>query len=333
MPSPKVSSAQLNLIHDALKSSSPINHRREWNDSYLSLVRGRFPFGWDQFESRLMVPGVVTPKRHFTHPRWDGQAFPGRTLLLHYEQGLGDTLMFIRYAPLVKALGGTVVFASQAQLSDLVATVEGIDQVVPKGTPPPPFDFHFPLLSLPWLFRTTLNTIPGPVPYLQLPSTVPNRASLAELLRPKEGQLKVGLAWKGSSDHPRDKERSVAPGVLSPLQDLPHIAWYGFQREEGIAQPFSSVCNLGPKLSNFSDSAFALQHMDLLITVDTAIAHLAGALGVPALVLLTHKPDWRWMLERSDTPWYPTLRLYRQPQPGDWKSVIQKIQLDLTQNC
>jgi len=160
--------------------------------AHAALLYGDMPQGWDLYESRLLEPGLTMPERHFTHPRWNGEPFPGKTLLLHYEQGLGDTLMFVRYAPQVKALGGRVILAAQKSLADLVATCDGIDVVVPKGTPPPPFDLHFPLLSLPWLFRTELASIPEEVPYLRVPDLVPNRLAITEFLAASEGRIRVG---------------------------------------------------------------------------------------------------------------------------------------------
>jgi len=295
------------------------------------LLYGEMPQGWDLYESRLLAPGLSMPQRHFTHPRWDGEPFPGKTLLLHYEQGLGDTLMFVRYASRVKALGGRVLLAAQKPLADLVATCPGIDEVIPKGSPVPPFDFHFPLPSLPWLFRTELASIPAEIPYLRVPPHVPNRQKLTERLALGEGRLRVGLTWKGSSDHPRDAQRSISAATLSPLDGLPEVAWYNFQWEDDLAVPFPGVLPLGHLLSTFSDTAFALNAMDLLITVDTAVAHLAGALGIPTLLLVTNIPDWRWLMDRDDSPWYPTVRIYRQPLPGDWASVIEQVMFDLQQ--
>jgi len=297
--------------------------------AHARLLYGEMPEGWDLYEARLRAPGLTMPQRHFTHPRWDGEPFQGKTLLLHYEQGLGDTLMFVRYASRVKALGGRVLLAAQGPLSDLVATCPGIDEVIAKGSPVPPFDVHFPLPSLPWLFRTELASIPAEIPYLRVPRHVPNRLALTELLAPRSGRLRMGLAWKGSSDHPRDAQRSVPPDCLNPLAQLPGVTWYSFQRESDLADPLPGILPLGHLLSNFSDSAFALEAMDLLITVDTAVAHLAGALGIPTLLMVTNIPDWRWLMDRVDSPWYPTLRLYRQPVPGDWNSVVQNILTDL----
>jgi Tetratricopeptide repeat len=297
--------------------------------AHAMLLYGEMPQGWDFYEARLLAPGLTMPQRHFTHPRWNGEPFPGKTLLLHYEQGLGDTLMFVRYASHVKALGGRVLLVAQKSLADLVATCPGIDRVIPRGSPVPPFDCHFPLPSLPWMFRTEVESIPASIPYLRVPAQVPNRQGLTERLALGEGLLRVGLAWKGSSDHPRDAQRSMPAESLSPLAGLPEVAWYSFQREDGLATPFPGIHSLGPLLSTFSDTAFALNAMDLLITVDTAVAHLAGALGIPTLLMVTTIPDWRWLMDRSDSPWYPTLRLYRQPVPGDWGSVVQCILVDL----
>jgi hypothetical protein len=237
--------------------------------------------------------------------------------------------MFVRYAPLVKALGGRVILAAQRPLAEVVATCPGIDEVIPKGGSVPPFDIHFPLLSLPWLFRTELASIPAEIPYLRVPPHVPNRQGLMDQLALGEGQIRVGLAWKGSGDHPRDAQRSMPTATLSPLAALPGVAWYSFQREDDLVDPFPGILPLGPLLSTFSDTALALQAMDLLITVDTAVAHLAGAMGIPTLLLVTNIPDWRWLMDRDDSPWYPTLRLYRQPAPGDWNSVVQCVLSDL----
>jgi hypothetical protein len=326
---PGLSGAQRDTVRRMLLKGRAPDPRAECDRAYATLMNGDMPSGWDQYESRLQVPDLITPKRYFTHPRWNGDPFPGKTLLLHYEQGLGDTLMFVRFAPQVKARGGRVVLAAQAALADLVATCQGIDEVVPKGTPPPPFDFHMPLLSLPWLFRSDLNSIPGDIPYLRTPRLVPSRSEIERLLARTKEPIRVGLAWKGSEFHPRDSERSIPSKTLEPFQGLPGAAWYSFQREEGLELPFAGIQDMGRLLSNFSDTAFALEAMDLLITVDTAVAHLAGALGIPVLLLVTYLPDWRWMKGRDDSPWYPTMRIYRQLTAGDWNAVVQRVMADL----
>ncbi len=299
--------------------------------SYLNLRFGKLPLGWEQYEVRFQVLRQFKFKLGPSQqPVWDGEPFPGKTVLLHWEQGFGDTLMFIRFAPLAKARGGQVVVVVQAPLVDLVGTCPGVDQVVAYGDPLPSFDFHLSLLSLPRVFRTSLDEIPGNIPYLDVPGRVPNREWLAQVLAASEGRTRIGYAWAGNSAFRNDKRRSIAPSLLAPLAELPGVAWHSFQLPETEVLPLPSV-SLAPLLSNFSDTAYALSGMDLVITVDTALAHAAGALGIPTLLMLPFFPDWRWLLERSDSPWYPTMRIYRQPRPGDWESVIGEILRDLGQ--
>ena len=298
--------------------------------SFLSLLLGDMPLGWEQFEIRFRVPSQqVSITGPFDQPLWDGAPFPGKTLLLHWEQGFGDSLMFIRYASLAKTLGGEVVVLAQPVLAELMATCPGVDRVIAHGDSLPPFDLHLPLLSLPRVFQTRLDSIPAAVPYLDVPERVPNREWLARVLAASEGRMRIGYAWAGRPSHLNDRLRSLSPAFLAPLAGLPGVAWHSFQLPAVEDAPIPSV-NLAPLLSNFSDTAYALSGMDLVITVDTALAHAAGALGIPTLLMLPFDPDWRWMLERSDSPWYPTMRIYRQPRPGDWDSVIQGILRDLT---
>jgi hypothetical protein len=301
---------------------------RDYEEACMRLLYGEFGPGWRLYEARRKVPGLVDPVRAFPQPAWDGTPFPGRTLLLHWEQGFGDTLMFLRYASRAKALGGRVLLLAQRELADLAGTCAGIDQVLAEGADLPPFDLQASLLSLPALLGTTLESIPAEVPYLDVPGRVPNRGSLAEVLAASAGQVRVGLAWSGRPTHKRDAERSLDPALLAPLAELPGVAWHSFQRDDP-RRPLPGMVSLGPLLSSFSDTAYALSGMDLVVSVDTALVHLAGALGVPALVLLPFGPDFRWLLHRADSPWYPTLRLYRQPLPGDWGSVLAAVCRDL----
>ena len=301
-----------------------------WNRSLVGLRLGDMPGGWDQYEARWQVPGLIIPKRDFSQPRWEGQPFHGQTLLLHFEQGLGDTLMFVRYAKHAKALGGRVLLAAQVPLADLVATCPGVDEVIPHGSPIPPFDFHLPLMSLPSVFRTDLASIPAEIPYLGIPEVVPNREWIARTLAVSEGKTRIGLAWAGSRTHKGDAQRSISPSAFGVLRDLPRIAWHSFQIDTTELPPLSGLVTLDPMLRNLSSTAYALSGMDLVITVDTALAHLAGALGIPILLLLPFLPDWRWLLGREDSPWYPTMRLYRQSVPGDWSGVLRRVVADLT---
>lgn len=302
--------------------------RVELELSHLTLLFGDMPLGWVQYESRWEVPGLIKPVRELSQPRWEGEPFPGKTLLLHWEQGLGDTLMFVRYMPQVKALGGRVLLAAQVPLADLVATCQGVDEVIPHGAPLPPFDLQLPLLSLPRVFGTDLKSIPADIPYLGIPDRVPNRQRLAQTLAGSEGKVRIGIAWAGSPTHKNDATRSIPRKVLSLLAGLPGVAWHSLQLGEGVP-PLPGVVVLDPMLRNLSDTAYAISGMDLVITVDTAIAHLAGALGVPTLLLLPFLPDWRWLLGREDSPWYPSMRIYRQPQPGDWEAVLRQVVHDL----
>ena len=329
MPHP-LASAQGELteigVHDLLIPPASV----AWNRSLLSLRLGDMPGGWDQYEARWLMPGLVVPERNFPQPRWQGQPFARRTLLLHFEQGLGDTLMFVRYATQAKALGGRVLLAAQVPLADLVATCPGVDEVIPHGAPLPPFDFHLPLLSLPAVFRTTLDSIPAEVPYLDIPTTVPNREWIARTLAVSQGQTRIGLVWAGSRTHKGDAQRSIPPSVFEALGALHDVAWYSFQIDTVDLPSLPGLISLDPMLRNLSSTAYALSGMDLVITVDTALAHLAGALGIPTLLLLPFFPDWRWLLGREDSPWYPTLRLYRQSMPGDWSGVLGRVVADLS---
>ncbi|MDR3684472.1 MAG: tetratricopeptide repeat protein [Geothrix sp.] len=295
----------------------------------LDLRLGNLPRGWARYESRLECPGLIVPKRDFSQPRWKGGPFEGKTLLVHFEQGLGDTFMFLRYVTRVKALGGRVLLEVQPALADVAATCPGADEVVPYGSPLPTFDLHISLLSLPWVFGTDLQSIPAEVPYLSVPERVPNRDRITELLAASEGSIRVGLAWAGSPGHKRDSERSLPPALLAPLTALPGVSWYSFQLGATEEPPLPGLVSLDPSIRNFSDTAYALTSMQLVITVDTALAHLAGAMGIPTLLLVAFLPDFRWMMGREDSPWYPTMRIYRQPVPGAWGAVLRQVVGDL----
>jgi len=302
----------------------------DFEKACLRLRFGDMPQGWLDYEVRWRIPEFSAPEQHYPEPRWDGSAFVGRTLLVYWEQGFGDTLMFLRYLPQVKALGGRVLLVAQSQLADLAATCPGADQVIAHGDPLPPFDLQCPLLSLPAVLRTELASIPSEIPYLDVPERVPNRVGLARALAPSKGRTRVGLVWGGSTLHRNTAKRNVPAELLAPLQSLPGIAWFNFQVGGADETPFPDMVPMEKLLSNFSDTAYALSAMDLLISVDTAVAHLAGAMGIPTLLLLSSLPDWRWMMGREDSPWYPSMRLYRQNVPGDWEGVVEQLLADLS---
>ena len=300
-----------------------------WERACVDLLFGDMPSGWDGFESRWGLPEIQGQRRRFAKPPWQGENPAGKTLLLHCEQGFGDTLMFLRYVPMVKAMGARVFLLVQPELAGLAATCAGADEVVVEGGPLPAFDLHLPLMSLPRIFRTGLATIPAETPYLDVPERVPHRRALAEALAAAGPRIRVGIAWAGRATHARDRQRSIPAEALAPLGSLPGVAWYAFQLGAREGPPLPGWVSLAPLLGDFSDTAYALSGMDLVITVDTALAHLAGALAIPTLMLVSYLPDWRWLMGRDDSPWYPTLRLYRQPAFGDWGSVVQAIRKDL----
>lgn len=298
--------------------------------AYLTLQTGRMPEGWDLYESRWRVPGGIV-KPSFLPPEfeWNGEPFRGKTLLLYYEQGFGDMFHFVRYASMVKARGGQVLLACLHAQADVLATCPGIDDVIPvvhgRPGPTPGFDLHFPVCSLPRIFRTDLQSIPAPIPYLDVPSWVPNREAICRILdQPRRG-LRIGCAWAGNPGHPHDNLRSIHPETFVALEAIQGAEWFSFQHGKDGRGPFPGITAMAPFIKNFSDTALALSGMDMVISVDTAVAHLAGAMGIPVYLLLSTPCDWRWLLGRQDSPWYPSIRIFQQPRPGDWAPVIAEV--------
>ncbi len=302
----------------------------EYERGYLGLLFGDMPASWSKYEARWRVPRLTGPMRDFKQPRWNGEPFAGKTLLLHYEQGIGDTIMFVRYAPMVKARGGKVILEVQPAVVDLAGTCPGVDAVVAHGQPLPPFDLQIPLMSLPMVFKTDLNSIPAEIPYLDVPKQVPNQEWIAKVIAATSKCARIGLVWAGNPAHRTDAVRSISTELLKPLANLPNVFWFGFQFHNPEPPPLPRFISLVPWLNNFSDTAYALSGMDLVITVDTSVAHLAGAMGIPTLLLLPYTSDWRWLLNREDSPWYPTMRIYRQSAPEDWVGVIRRVVADLS---
>ena len=297
--------------------------------SLWQLLFGEFQEGWRNYEARLRVPDMKLVDVTLSGPRWDGRPFPGKTLLLYWEQGFGDTLMCLRYLPLVKALGGRVLLVVQEPLRALAATVAGVDALLRHGDPLPPYDLHAFLFSLPGLFNTDLDRIPDRIPYLDVPPEVPHREALTQAFAQAGPRPRIGLVWGGNPTHWRNEKRSIPGPLWAPLATLPDVAWYSLQLDRTDVPELPGLTDLRPLLGSFSDTAFALRQLDLLISIDSGVAHLAGALGVPTFLLLNFHPDFRWLLARADTPWYPRTRLYREPMPGRWDAVIQAIQADL----
>lgn len=303
-----------------------------WNLSLCLLLRGDFARGWQEHEWRWRWHGFGEETRPFSQPVWQGEPphQVGGTLLVTAEQGYGDTIQFARYLPLLAAQGYDVVFEAQHPLFTLLWSSMGDSgvRVVPRSVSPAhvhddlPFARHVPLLSLPHRFGTLADTIPATIPYLW---AEPRRRRLwAERLDAAAGgRLRVGLVWRGRAEHSRDGDRSLNAQLVAPLTAVPGVTFFSMQKEIGDQPP--GVVALGPLLHDFAETAAAVVNLDLVISADTAVAHLAGALGVPVWVMVPFSPDWRWMLERTDSPWYPTMRLFRQRRAGDWPVVVAEV--------
>ncbi len=316
--------------YEAAIALEPDYAEAQWNRSLVLLALGQFEEGWRAYEWRWRIPASAKDRRHFTQGLWDGADLAGRTLLVHGEQGFGDQIQFARYLPLVAARGGRVIFECAPALVRLFAGLPGVAQVLAKGMPLPPFDLQIPLLSLPRVFGTTLHTVPAKTPYLQPPAEALRRWQrwLAMLPRPH-----IGLAWRGSGLGPRDP-RPIPLASLLPVFTDSGGSLIGLQPGAGeeLAGLSNRVIDLSadPQLGSvafgdFAETAALVAQLDHVVSIDTVAAHLAGALGRKALVLLPYAADWRWLERRADSPWYPTMTLLRQSWPEDWHSVIETL--------
>lgn len=298
-----------------------------WDRALSQLLLGDLKNGFVQYEWRWHLP--YHPPRGFAQGLWDGGELNGKTILLHHEQGLGDSLNFIRFAPQVKARGGTVIVECQPELARLFETAEGVDQVIPGGAALPAFDVYAPLLSLGAILGVTEETIPRTVPYLSAPNGV-SPPDVERIRRAKSHAFSVGISWGGKPSHKNDRNRSVAFSRFLGLTEQPETRFFSLQKGPPVQEMIDQACpslvdDVGSNMADFADSAAAVEALDLVITVDTSLAHLAGAMGKPVWVLVPFAPDWRWQMDRPDTPWYPTMRLFRQSEPGDWDSVFDRI--------
>jgi hypothetical protein len=270
-------------------------------------------------------------------PRWDGKPYPKAVILIHDEQGLGDTLQFVRYMPLVKERCAKTILETRKELVSLLAGVPGIDEIVirpDRASMQAPCDFHMPLMSLPGLFQTTPETIPGGVPYLQADS---EKSEAWSSSLPSDG-LRVGLVWAGRPQHTNDKNRSCRLADLMPLLTLEDTIFVSLQKGPASEQLKElpkevSVLDINQQLQDFSDTAAVVTNLDVVVTVDTAMAHLAGAMGKQAFLLVPFIPDWRWGARRLDSPWYPSMRLFRQSKPNEWPAVVSRVHKALFDLC
>jgi tetratricopeptide (TPR) repeat protein len=312
-----------------LNPDLPVAHG---NLALLLLMKGDFDRGWQEYEWRSRVQlTLFVPPRNFTQPRWDGRPLQGKTILLHAEQGFGDTIQFVRYLPMVARLGGRIVLDCPKELVRLLRQVPSVQSIIATGDPPPRFDCHCPLLSLPLAFSTNQYSIPAEIPYL-----TPDPAAVARWkprIESPATTFKVGLVWAGSAKNKLDNKRSIAFNQLFQLA-APGVHFFSLQKGREVQSPPPEMIftDWTTELHDFADTAALIANLDLVIAVDTAVAHLAGAMGKPVWMMIPFVPDWRWLLNRTDSPWYPTMRLFRQKSVGDWPGVIQAVADALQKN-
>ncbi|MBR0869830.1 tetratricopeptide repeat protein [Bradyrhizobium tropiciagri] len=304
-----------------------------YNHAHFLLMNGEFEQGFQEYQWRRKAKMLVDGDPVFGEPEWQGEPLAGRTLLLFAEYGLGDAINFVRYVPEVAASGGgRIILQVQPALASLLRPMLSDVAVFARGEPLPPFDLQLPLLSLPRIFGTTVETIPAAVPYLH-PDPVKLvrwRQALADVTA-----LKVGVVWAGNPRHKGDRQRSLSAAAVLPRLIMPGVQLYSLQKEPRpddtpvLARLAGDVVDLAPTLGDFADTAAAICALDLVIAVDTSVAHLAGALGRPVWMLCPYALDWRWLRDRADTPWYPTMRLFRQDKPQAWERVLTRLSAEL----
>jgi tetratricopeptide (TPR) repeat protein len=301
-----------------------------WRLGASLLLQGDWQRGWAEAEWRTRATGYEGTVPRLDRPRWQGESLAGRTIFLYAEQGFGDAIQFVRFVPEVARTAGTVLLLVWPEVEPLLAGMLPANcRIVPRGSELPPFDFECPLMSLPRVLGTTPSTVPAHVPYLQAPPA----AVQSWRQRLAADRLNVGICWSGNPRHFSDRERSMTLAAMRTVA-AEGCRFHSLQPQkragdEEVLAAWADAVDTGPELHDFTDTAALIQALDVVVTVDTSVAHLAGALGKPVWILLAHAPDWRWMLERADTPWYPTARLYRQPQRGDWAAVLKRVQADL----
>ena len=316
---------------DRALSINPDYHDARLHKSLALLLSGNFRQGWALYESRRKVSRLADTRRNFTQPLWTGnESISGKTILLHSEQGFGDSIQFCRYARSVADLGARVILETEPPLTGLFKDLSGVSEVAAKGCDLPGFDYHCPLMSLPLAFRTDLNTIPCPRQYLR---SDPDKLAYWNNRLGQKTAPRVGLVWSGNITHTNDSNRSIPLTAIT--RHLPaNVMYVSLQKEvRDIDKPSlasdANILHFGDELVDFSDTAALCDLMDLVISVDTSVAHLNAALGNPTWVLLPFSPDWRWLLGRDDSPWYQSVRLFRQEQPGNWDGVFKKLKPEL----
>jgi tetratricopeptide (TPR) repeat protein len=313
----------------------PENAETEWNLALLQLLNGDFESGWRGREARWKVSslGAATAYPKFAQPVWLGaETIEGKTIVVCADEGVGDTIQFVRYAPMLAALGARVILLPQEPLYPLLSGLPGISQCLPnlrRGLPA--FDIHCPITSLPLAFRTTLETIPAPISYL--PRSPPDRRQAWESRLGPHDRTRVGLVWSGNPKHKNDHNRSIPLRLLTHILDV-DATFISLQKDprpddKAMLLERTEIIDLTAHLTDFAETAALVSCLDLVITVDTSVAHLAGAMGRPTWILLPYRPDWRWLLDRDDSPWYPTARLFRQSETREYGSVLDRVRTEL----
>ncbi len=323
---------ELNRYDEALECSAralalkPDNIVAHCNEASMRLLKGDFARGWAEYEWRWKKTDMAPNKRDFAQPLWLGEGdIAGKTMLLHAEQGFGDTIQFCRYASMVAARGARVILEVDKPLQSLMQGTAGPSEVVLKGDALPQFDVHCPLLSLPLAMGTRLDTVPADVPYLNAPA---DAAAVWDARLGPKTRPRIGIAWAGNAKHERDRERSIGLPAFFPLLDF-DATYVSLHKEvstdDAALLKDRGILHFGDLLGDYSDTAGLISQLDLVVSVDTSVVHLAGALAKSVWILVAYVPDWRWMLERDDSPWYPTLRVFRQDAARTWDGVITHV--------
>jgi tetratricopeptide (TPR) repeat protein len=304
----------------------PDNPMAHWCLALSLLAGGDYSAGWPEYEWRWKTGDTALRPPNYAQPLWDGSDPAGRRIMIYVEQGFGDAIQFIRFIPQLLEVNGKFLLECPPELFTLLNRWPGL-KVIPRGQPLPDFDLHIPLLSLPRILGITLDKLPGPIPYL---FADPDRLEKWKRRIDPGKHLNIGLVWAGNPQHRQDRSRSATLAAFAPLASIDGLRFFNLQKGPAAAQaenPPSGMTLIDhtAELHDFSDSAALISNLDLVISVDTSIVHIAGALGKPIFVLLAFSPDWRWMIGQSDSPWYPSVRLFRQPKPGDWATPIGQI--------
>ncbi|MGC1776832.1 MAG: tetratricopeptide repeat protein [Xanthobacteraceae bacterium] len=317
--------------YTAATARQPEHADANFNEALVRLSLGDFRRGWPKYEYRWQCKQYASARPNFPRPVWRGdQDLSGKTILLCAEQGMGDAIQFVRYAPLIAARGAKVLVGAHRPLAAVLSSVPGVAQVIADGESLPDFDLYCPLLSLPLAFGTELATIPSTVPYIR---PQPDRVTRWEGRVPQNGRLRVGVCWAGTSLHRGDRHRSIPIETFAKIMSVGGVDFVSLQKDVSDTQSAilreHGVLQLGQEFADFADTAAVIAMLDLVISVDTSVAHLAGAMGRATGVLIPFSPDFRWLLERTDSPWYPTMRFYRQSAIGRWETPVNRLHAEL----